>query len=181
LLDIGVETRDVVEFQDIPKRVVDAFLAADDDNFFSHEGVDYYGIMRAFVVNLKQGRLVQGGSTITQQVAKSFLLSKERTISRKIKDLLLARKIEQKFTKQEILYLYLNQVYLGGGYYGVKAAFKGYFDKDLEEASTAESALVAGLLVAPGKYSPYVNPKYAKVRQSYVLRRLYETGKINQE
>lgn len=181
LLDIGTETRDVVPFEKIPQKVVNAFLAAEDDNFFQHEGIDYYGIMRAFVVNMKEGRLVQGGSTITQQVAKSFLLTKERTISRKIKDLLLARKIEQKFTKEEILFLYLNQVYLGGGYYGVKAAFKGYFNKDLEEATPAEAALVAGLLVAPGRYSPYVNPQYAKVRQNYVLKRLFETKKINEE
>jgi penicillin-binding protein 1A len=181
LLDAGVETRDVVAFEDIPKFVVDAFLAAEDDNFYRHEGIDYTGILRAFLKNMKEGRLVQGGSTITQQVAKSFLLTRERTITRKIKDLLLARKIEQKFSKEEILYLYLNQVYLGGGYYGVKAAFRGYFDKDLEEATSAESALIAGLLVAPGKYSPYVNPQYAKIRQNYVMKRLYETGKINEE
>lgn len=181
LLDIGAETREVVAFEKMPKKVVGAFLAAEDDNFYTHEGIDYYGIARAFMVNLKEGRLVQGGSTITQQVAKSFLLTKERTISRKVKDLMLARKIEQKFTKEEILYLYLNQVYLGGGYYGVKAAFKGYFDKELEEATPAECALVAGLLVAPGKYSPYVNPQYAKVRQNYVLRRMFDTKKITEE
>lgn len=181
LLEMGTETREVVPFEKIPPRVVGAFLAAEDDNFYNHEGIDYYGIMRAFIVNLKEGRLVQGGSTITQQVAKSFLLSKERTISRKIKDLLLARKIEQKFSKEEILFLYLNQVYLGGGYYGVKAAFKGYFDKELEEATPAEAALVAGLLVAPGRYSPYVNPRYAKMRQNYVLKRMYETQKITKE
>lgn len=181
LLEIGAETRDVVPFDKIPKRVVNAFLAAEDDNFYNHEGIDYYGIVRAFMVNLKEGRLVQGGSTITQQVAKSFLLTKERTISRKVKDLLLARKIEQKFTKEEILFLYLNQVYLGGGYYGVKAAFRGYFDKSLEEATPAECALVAGLLVAPGRYSPYVNPQYAKVRQNYVLKRMHDTKKINAE
>lgn len=181
LLEIGNETRDVVPFDKIPKKVVDAFLAAEDDNFYQHEGIDYYGILRAFIVNLKEGRLVQGGSTITQQVAKSFLLTKERTISRKVKDLLLARKIEQKFTKEEILFLYLNQVYLGGGYYGVKAAFKGYFDKTLETATPAECALVAGLLVAPGKYSPYVNPQMAKFRQNYVLKRMYETKKITEE
>lgn len=181
LLDIGTETRDVVAFDKIPQKVVNAFLAAEDDNFYNHEGIDYYGIMRAFIVNMKEGRLVQGGSTITQQVAKSFLLTKERTISRKIKDLLLAHKIEQKFTKEEILFLYLNQVYLGGGYYGVKAAFRGYFNKELEEATPAECALVAGLLVAPGRYSPYVNPQYAKFRQNYVLKRMFETKKITEE
>jgi penicillin-binding protein 1A len=178
LLEIGKETRDVVEFKDIPPRIVGAFLAAEDDNFYNHKGVDYVGIARAFMVNLKEGRLVQGGSTITQQVAKSLLLTKERTISRKIKDLLLAQKIEEKFSKEDILFLYLNQVYLGGGYYGVKAAVSGYFDKELEEATVAESALIAGLLVAPGRYSPYVNPTYAKRRQLYVLKRMYETGKI---
>ncbi len=181
LLDVGLETREVVPFKKIPQKVVDAFLAAEDDNFYKHEGIDYAGIVRAFLTNIREGRLVQGGSTITQQVAKSFLLTKERTISRKIKDLLLARKIEEKFSKEEILYLYLNQVYLGGGYYGVKAAFRGYFDKNLEDATPAESALVAGLLVAPGRYSPYVNPQFAKRRQNYVLRRLFETGKINQK
>lgn len=181
LLEIGNETREVVEFKDIPQRIVDAFLAAEDDNFYAHKGIDYYGIIRAFLVNMKEGRLVQGGSTITQQVAKSFLLTKERTLSRKIKDLLLARKIEEKFTKEEILFLYLNQVYLGGGYYGVKAAFKGYFDKELSEATPAEAALVAGLLVAPGRYSPYVNPIFAKRRQNYVLKRMFETNKISQE
>lgn len=181
LLEVGLENRDVVEFKDMPSLVVSAFLAAEDDNFYNHSGVDYLGIVRAFFVNLKAGRLVQGGSTITQQVAKSFLLSRERTITRKIKDLLLARKIEQKLNKEEILFLYLNQVYLGGGYYGVKAAFRGYFDKDLTEATVAESALVAGLLVAPGRYSPYVNPRYAKMRQTYVLKRLYETNKISRD
>lgn len=181
LLEIGVETREVVPFEKMPTKVVNAFLAAEDDNFYNHQGIDYYGILRAFIVNLKEGRLVQGGSTITQQVAKSFLLSKKRDISRKIKDILLARKIEQKFEKNEILFLYLNQVYLGGGYYGVKAAFRGYFDKDLSEATIAECALVAGLLVAPGRYSPYVNPQFSKMRQNYVLRRLFDTKKITQE
>ncbi len=181
LLEIGLETRDVVAFDKIPKKIVNAFLAAEDDNFFNHQGIDYAGIARAFLTNIREGKLVQGGSTITQQVAKSFLLTKERTISRKIKDLLLARKIEEKFSKEEILYLYLNQVYLGGGYYGVKAAFKGYFDKSLEDATIAECALVAGLLVAPGKYSPYVNPQFAKRRQNYVIKRLFDTGKITDQ
>lgn len=180
LLEIAKERREIAAFDAIPKRIVNSFLAAEDDNFFNHSGVDYMGIVRAMLINIKAGRIVQGASTITQQVAKSLLLSSERTYSRKIKDLLLAKKIEDKFTKEEILFLYLNQVYLGGGYYGVKTAFKGYFDKELEEATVAESALIAGLLVAPGKYSPYVNPQYAKARQKYVLGRLYKTEKISQ-
>lgn len=181
LTEIGREKRYVAKVDEIPKLIIDAFLSAEDDNFYEHKGVDYLGVIRAFIANLKAGKVVQGGSTITQQVAKSLLLSKERSITRKIKDFLLAQRIEEKFTKDEILYLYLNQVYLGGGYYGVKSAFQGYFGKELNEASIAESAIVAGLLVAPGKYSPYINPKYAKKRQSYVLGRMYATGKISEK
>lgn len=180
LLEIYKEKREIAQMDEIPQRIIDCFLAAEDDNFYNHSGVDYIGIARAMLKNIKAGRIVQGASTITQQVAKSLLLSSERTFSRKIKDLLLAKRIEEKFSKQEILFLYLNQVYLGGGYYGIKSAFKGYFGKELSEATVAESALVAGLLVAPGKYSPYVNPQYAKKRQSYVLGRLLKTKKISQ-
>lgn len=181
LAEIGLENRAVAKFEEIPRRIVDAFLSAEDDSFYEHTGVDYMGVVRALFANLRAGRVVQGGSTITQQVAKSLLLSRERSISRKIKDFLLAQKIEEKFSKEEILYLYLNQVYLGGGYYGVKSAFEGYFDKPLSEATVAEASQVAGLLVAPGKYSPYVNPKRARIRQQYVLKRMYETGKITKD
>jgi len=181
LATIGKEKREIADFEEIPKIIIDAFLSAEDDGFYEHQGVDYLGLLRAFIVNLKAGRVVQGGSTITQQVAKSLLLTKERSISRKIKDFLLAQKIEKKFSKKEILYLYLNQVYLGGGYYGVKSALKGYFGKAINEASIAEAAMIAGLLVAPGKYSPYISPKRAKTRQHYVLKRLKETGKITEE
>lgn len=181
LADLGIENREVAKFEEIPRRIIDAFLSAEDDSFYEHTGVDYMGVFRAAIANLRAGRVVQGGSTITQQVAKSLLLNRERSISRKIKDFLLAQRIEEKFSKEEILYLYLNQVYLGGGYYGVKSAFEGYFGKSLSEATVAEAAQVAGLLVAPGKYSPYVNPKRATVRQQYVLRRMYDTGKITKE
>lgn len=181
LLEIGKEYREIAKFEEIPQRIIDSFLAAEDSNFYEHSGVDYVGIMRAMIKNIQAGRVVQGASTITQQVAKSLLLSSERTFSRKIKDLLLAKRIEEKFSKNEILYLYLNQVYLGGGYYGVKAAVRGYFGKTLEEATIAESALIAGLLVAPGRYSPYVKPQAAKKRQRYVLSRLYKTEKITKQ
>ncbi|RZF22963.1 PBP1A family penicillin-binding protein [Halobacteriovorax vibrionivorans] len=181
LYNIGKQNRELVEFDDIPPRVVDAFLSAEDSNFYEHEGVDYVGVLRAFVANIKAGRVVQGGSTITQQVAKSLLLTSERSITRKIKDFLLAQKIEKRFNKKEILYLYLNQVYLGGGYYGIKSAFEGYFNKELSEATVAESALIAGLLVAPGKYSPYRNPQHAKTRQAYVLGRMFANKKITKE
>lgn len=181
LADIGIEDRDVAEMNEIPRRIIDAFLSAEDAGFYEHTGVDYLGVMRAFIANVKAGKVVQGGSTITQQVAKSLLLTSERSITRKLKDFLLAQKIEKRFTKDEILFLYLNQVYLGGGYYGVKSAFRGYFDKNLNEASIAESALIAGLLVAPGRYSPYINPKYAKKRQGYVLGRMFANNKITKK
>ena len=181
LAKIGVENRELVPMEQIPKTIVDSFLAAEDSKFYQHQGVDYLGIFRAFLANIRAGRIVQGGSTITQQVAKSLLLSRKRSYLRKIKEVILAQRIEEQFTKQEILFLYLNEVYLGGGYYGIKSAFKGYFDKELEEVSIAEMAMVAGLLVAPGYYSPYVNPQKAKSRQDYVLKRLLDTQTITRE
>ena len=180
LAEIGLEKREVVDIKQIPQRVIDAFLSAEDDKFFEHKGVDYFGLVRAMFANFKAGRVVQGGSTITQQVAKSLLLTSERSITRKIKDFVLAQKIEEKLNKNEILYLYLNQVYLGNGFYGVKAAARGYFNKDLKQMTVAESAMLAGLLVAPGKYSPYVNPSPAKKRQHYVLERMLKLKKITQ-
>lgn len=181
LLELSKEDRQVVPIEEIPQNIIDTFLAAEDDNFYNHAGIDYLGITRAMLKNIKEGRIKQGASTITQQVAKSLLLTNERTFTRKIKDMILATKIEEKLSKNEILFLYLNQVYLGGGYYGVKSAFKGYFDKELSEATIAETALVAGLLVAPGRYSPYINPAWAKSRQTYVLGRLKAGKKITEE
>jgi penicillin-binding protein 1A len=178
LAELGLEKRDIVEMKDVPQRVIDAFLSAEDDKFFEHKGVDYWGVARAMFANFKAGRVVQGGSTITQQVAKSLLLSSERSITRKVKDFILAQRIEEKLTKKEILYLYLNQVYLGAGYYGVKAAARGYYSKELKDVTIAEAAMMAGLLVAPGKYSPYVNPHAARMRQGYVLDRLHKLKKI---
>ena len=181
LAKIGIENRELVPMEKIPEFVVKAFLAAEDSGFYEHQGVDYPGIFRAFLANLRAGRIVQGGSTITQQVAKSLLLTSKRSYIRKLKEFILAQRIEEEFSKEQILFLYLNQVYLGGGYYGIKSAFKGYFDKELADVSVAEVAMVAGLLVAPGKFSPYVNPKKAKSRQRYVLRRLYDTKAITAE
>lgn len=178
LAELGLEKREIVDMKDVPARVIDAFLSAEDDKFFEHKGVDYFGLARAMFANFRAGRVVQGGSTITQQVAKSLLLTSERSITRKLKDFILAQKIEEKLNKKEILYLYLNQVYLGGGYYGVKAAAHGYYNKELKDVSVAEAAMLAGLLVAPGKYSPYVKPQAAVMRQHYVLERMYKLRKI---
>lgn len=181
LADLSKEKREIVELDDVPPLIIDAFLSAEDSQFYEHQGVDYLGVARAMIANIKAGKVVQGGSTITQQVAKSLLLSHERSFTRKIKDFLLAQRIEKKLSKKDILYLYLNQVYLGGGYYGVKTAFKGYFGKELSQATVAEAAMVAGLLVAPGKYSPYINPTRAKNRQGYVLSRMKANQKISEE
>ena len=178
LAELGLEKREIVDIKDVPQRVIDAFLSAEDDKFFEHSGVDYFGLVRAMVANFRAGKVVQGGSTITQQVAKSLLLSSERSITRKVKDFILAQRIEEKLNKKEILYLYLIQVYLGGGYYGIKAAAHGYYNKELKEITVAEAAMMAGLLVAPGKYSPYVSPQAARKRQHYVLERMFKLNKI---
>ncbi len=179
LMETGREKRELVQLGELPQILVDAFIAAEDSNFYHHNGVHYLGMIRAAIVNLRSGRIAQGGSTITQQVAKSLLLTNEKTFTRKFKDIILAQEIEKKFTKDEILYMYLNQVYFGGGYYGVKAAIKGYFEKEIKDVTVAEAALIAGLLVAPGRYSPYLKPKFAKQRQTYVLSRLLADKKIS--
>jgi penicillin-binding protein 1A len=178
---LGNENRKLVPYNKIPKVIVDAVISAEDDQFFNHDGVDLLGVMRAMLNNVKAGRMAQGGSTITQQVAKSLLLSSERTFSRKIKDFLLAIEIEKKFSKEEILYLYLNQVYLGSGFYGINAAAKGYYGIELEKITTAQAALMAGLLSAPSRYSPYANPLFAKKRQLYVLEQLYNKNRITKD
>lgn len=178
LLEVGVENREVVPLKEIPDTLVKAFVAAEDENFYSHNGIDPQGMLRALIADIKAGGFVQGGSTITQQVAKLLLLSREKSFTRKIKDAILALEIERKFTKEQILYFYLNHIYLGSGFYGVKAAAKGYYKKDLKDLTVAEAALIAGLNVAPTKYSPYRNPRFAKVRQLYVLGRMQETKMI---
>lgn len=174
------ERRYLVNMEDIPERVIYAFTSAEDDRFFEHPGIDIQGILRAALVNLKAGRVVQGGSTITQQVAKSLLLSPERSFGRKLKEVLLAYKIEKNLTKKQILYLYLNQIYLGQGAYGVEAASRTYFHKAAKDLTVAEAALLAGLVQAPSKYSPTRNPIRARERQQYVLRRMMETGHIDE-
>ncbi|MEN9724328.1 MAG: hypothetical protein RJB38_2314, partial [Pseudomonadota bacterium] len=168
------ERRYVIPYEKIPEKVIQAFISAEDDSFFHHQGINPASMLRASLANFKAGHVVQGGSTITQQVAKSLLLTPERSFSRKFKEILLANKIERNLSKQQILFLYLNQIYLGRGSYGVQAAAKNYFNKDVSELSIAEAAILAGLPQAPGKYSPNQNPKKAKERQLYVLRRMLE-------
>ncbi|MBE9536428.1 MAG: PBP1A family penicillin-binding protein [Proteobacteria bacterium] len=176
--EFATERREVIPISKVPALLIQAFVSAEDDRFFEHEGLDFFSIFRAFIKNIKAGGVVQGGSTITQQVGKS-LLSSERTYTRKFKEAVLAYRIEKNFSKNEILYLYLNQIYLGHGAYGVQAAAQSYFHKNVDELTIAEMAILAGLPQAPSKYSPATNPDMARERQHYVLKRMTDEGYIN--
>ena len=178
IAEFYVERRIVVPLERIPQKLIEAFVSAEDSRFFEHEGIDFLGILRALWKNIKAGGIVQGGSTITQQVTKSLLLSPERSFSRKLKEAILAYRIEKHLSKQEILFLYLNQIYLGHGAYGVQAAAQNYFGKNVEELNLAECATLAGLPQAPSRYSPYSHPERAKERQVYVLNRMVADGYI---
>ncbi len=175
------ERRILVPFEKMPKQLVQAFVASEDASFFKHQGIDFISILRAALKNVKAGGIAQGGSTITQQVAKKLLLTSERTFTRKFKEAILAWRMEKALTKQEILYLYLNQIYLGHRAYGVEAAAENYFDKNVEELTLAESAILAGLPQAPSRYSPYRHYQRAMDRQKYVLGRMVEEGYITPE
>lgn len=166
------ERRYVVPIQDISRQGVLAFVSAEDGDFFRHPGIDLWGVARAAWANLKARKVVQGGSTITQQVAKTLLLTPQRTFGRKIKEMILAWRIEHYLTKEEILYLYLNQIYLGNGAYGVEAAAQTYFGKHAKDLGVAEAALLAGLVQAPSRYSPLRHPRRARARQVYVIERM---------
>lgn len=179
IAEYKIERRYLLPYDKIPQNVVRAFISAEDEKFFQHPGIDILGIIRASIANLKAGHSVQGGSTITQQVTKSLILSSEKTFSRKIKEVILARKLEQNLSKQQILYLYLNQIYLGHNSYGIEAASRTYFRKPASQITLAECAILAGMPQAPGKYSPLLNPKRAKERQVYVLHRMRENGYIS--
>ncbi|HEY6178975.1 MAG TPA: transglycosylase domain-containing protein, partial [Kofleriaceae bacterium] len=172
------ERRTVVPFEKVPPILVDAFVAAEDKTFWTHGGVDYWGMFRAFLANLRAGHTRQGASTITQQVVKTFLLTPERTFRRKIQEIILARRLEKALTKQEILALYMNQINFGHGRYGVEEAARFYFGKHVGQVNVGEAALLAGLPQGPERNSPRKNPVHAKERQTYVLNRLVEMGKI---
>lgn len=179
--DIGVQKRYYVRIDEIPERVIQAFVSAEDRNFFKHSGIDIGAIVRAMIANIRAGRIVQGGSTITQQLARNLFLTRERTIRRKIREMILALKIERAFDKRKILELYLNQIYLGNGAYGVEAASRVYFGKSVKDLTLEEAALLAGLPKAPSKFNPFVNPELAERRRNYVLRRMFEDGYITRE
>jgi penicillin-binding protein 1A len=173
-----LQKRIVLPNDQIPKHVRQAFVAAEDNRFFEHHGIDPLGILRAAFANFKAGRVVQGGSTITQQVAKLMLVGNERNVFRKIREAILSRKIEQKLTKDQILGIYLNHVYLGHGAYGVQAAAEVYFGKDAKDLTIAESAMLGGLPKAPTEDSPFSAFKRARDRQHYVLGQMVENGFI---
>ena len=179
--ELYIERRKVIALRQMPKRLIKAFLAAEDSRFYEHKGVDLIGIIRASLKNIEAGHIVQGGSTITQQVTKTFFLSPERTVRRKIKEAILSWRLEKYLSKEEILHLYLNQIYLGNGAYGVAAAAETYFGKPVKNLSLAECALLAGLPQAPSRYSPYENPQKARERQLYVLNRMVESGFVTNE
>ena len=177
--EFGEERRAVVKIGEVPEQLKQAILAAEDDRFYQHGGVDYAGVLRAAYSNFTSGGARQGASTITMQVARNFFLSKEKTLTRKFSETLLAFKIEHSLNKDEILELYINQIYLGQRSYGFASASQVYFGKPLSDIDLAEAAMLAGLPKAPSSYNPIVNPKRAKTRQAYVLRRMNEIGQIS--
>ncbi|MCA8426606.1 penicillin-binding protein 1A [Burkholderia seminalis] len=179
--EFGEERRDVVHFKDVPDSLKKAILAIEDARFYDHGGVDLTGIIRAGFVALTNGHASQGASTITMQVARNFFLSSEKTYTRKIYEMLLAYRIERALTKDQILEVYMNQIYLGQRAYGFASAARVYFGKDLKDISLAEAAMLAGLPKAPSAYNPVVNPKRAKVRQEYILQRMLELNFITRE
>ena len=184
IAEYAIEKRLFVPFDSIPQKVINSFLSAEDKNFFNHPGIDAKGILRAIVKKLKnisQNKRLEGASTITQQVAKNFLLTNEVSMKRKIKEAILAFRIERAYTKERILELYLNQIYLGQGTYGIAAASLEYFDKSIKELTYADSALLAALPKAPSKYNPYKYPKVAEFRRNLVLQNLEENKFISKK
>ena len=176
--EFGEERRAVVSIQQVPKAMVDAILAAEDERYYQHKGVDYIGLARAAVANFTLIGPRQGASTITMQVARNFFLSREKTLTRKFNEMLLAFKIESSLSKSQILELYINQIYLGQRAYGFASAAHIYYGKNLDQLTLAETAMLAGLPKAPSSFNPVANPARAKLRQQYVLRRMREMGSI---
>jgi penicillin-binding protein 1A len=177
--EFGKERRALVKISEVPEMMKKAILAAEDERFYEHGGVDYIGVLRAALSNFTSGGVKQGASTITMQVARNFFLTKEKTLSRKFNEMMLAFKIEHNLSKDEILELYINQIYLGQRAYGFTTAAQIYFGKPMSQLSIAEMAMLAGLPKAPSVFNPVVNPKRAKLRQMYVLRRMHELGFID--
>ena len=184
IAEYALQKRLFVPYESIPKKVINSFLSAEDKNFFTHPGIDAKGILRATIKNLKnisQNKRLEGASTITQQVAKNFLLNNEVSLKRKIKEAILAFRIERAYSKERILELYLNQIYLGQGTYGIAAASLEYFDKSIKELNYPDAALLAALPKAPSKYNPYKYPEVGKFRRNLVLENLRENNFISKK
>ena len=181
IAEFYIEKRIITALEDIPLPLKQATLAVEDSNFYYHFGIDPKAIFRAFITNMKAGRVVEGGSTITQQLTKTMFLSRERTLPRKIKEAILAVRLELVFSKDEILEMYLNQIYYGHGTYGVEAASRTYFGKSVKDLTIAECAMIASLPKAPNNYSPYRNPERARKRRNHVIRRMAEVSFITPE
>lgn len=177
----GEKIRIPIGISDTPEQLINAFISAEDGNFFSHIGIDFKGLARAVIQLALTGKKKQGGSTITMQVARNFLLSNKKTYTRKLKEIILSIQIEQEFSKNEILELYLNKIYLGQRAYGVAAASEIYYDRPLTELTLAESSMIAGLPKAPSSYNPISNPKRALLRRNYVLKRMLDLDYIGQQ
>jgi len=184
IAEYAIEKRLFIPFDSVPKKIINSFLSAEDKNFFNHPGVDAKGILRALIKNLKnisKNKRLEGASTITQQVAKNFLLTNEVSLNRKIKEAILAFRIERAYSKERILELYLNQIYLGQGTYGIAAASLEYFDKSVKDLNYSEAALLAALPKAPSKYDPFKYPEVAKFRRNLVLQNLQDNKYINEK
>ncbi|MGA1846646.1 penicillin-binding protein 1A [Deferribacter abyssi] len=180
IAEIGTERRYPVPLSVVPEYLKNAVIAVEDSRFYEHGGVDFLGIVRAFIKNIRAGRIVEGGSTLTQQLVKVLYLTPERKLKRKVKEAILAYKLDNYLTKDKILEMYLNQVYFGRGAYGVEAAARVYFNKHVNELNIDEAALIAGLPKAPGLYAPHINPDKALKRRNHVLYRMFEEGYINE-
>lgn len=174
--EIGERRRILISFDDLPPHVVNAFVAAEDRRFFEHPGIDYQGILRSFARLLQSGEISGGGSTLTQQLARDYFLTREQLFTRKLREAFLAYKIEHEFTKQQIMALFLNKMFFGQRAYGVAAAAQVYFNKNLRDINAAEAATLAGVLPAPSRYNPVYSPTNAKNRRGYVLRRMHDLG-----
>lgn len=181
IAEFYIEKRIIITLENIPLALKQATLAVEDSNFYYHFGIDPKAIFRAFLTNLKAGHVVEGGSTITQQLTKTMFLSSDRTLPRKIKEAILAVRLELVFSKDEILEMYLNQIYYGHGTYGVEAAARTYFGKGVKDLTIAECAMIASLPKAPNNYSPYKNPERARKRRNHVIRRMADVSFINRD
>jgi len=168
-------------YSELPIPLIEALVATEDRRFFEHHGVDIFGISRALYINTKEGRIKQGGSTLTQQLAKMMFLSRERTLKRKIQEAILAIKLERIFSKEQIMTFYLNKAYFGAGKYGIKDASRFYFDKEPSELNLEESAMLVGLLKAPSRYSPVNNPELAKQRADQIIANMANVGFLTEK